>query len=115
MDRDNNLIVSDNTYVRLINLQTQQVQTIAGDGQFGAGYSSGYKPLYRITTYFSSPNRDGIGLDSSFQIPAQLVMDSKGFIYLVDYTSVRSISPQHEVKTIARIESTHKKKESHTL
>ncbi len=30
IDKDNNLIVSDGASVRLINLQTQQVQTIAG-------------------------------------------------------------------------------------
>ena len=33
MDRDNNLIVSDGRYIRMINFQTQQVKTIGGDGQ----------------------------------------------------------------------------------
>jgi hypothetical protein len=53
-----------------------------------------------------STNRDGIGLDSSFFYLDQLVMDSKGFIYLVDSYTIRRISPQLEVKTIATIEGT---------
>ena len=38
IDRDNNLVVSDDPFIQLINLQTQQVQTILGNGQYMLRY-----------------------------------------------------------------------------
>ena len=54
-------------------------------------------------------HRDGIGLNSSFKYPGQMMMDSNGFIYLVDDSTVRRIDPEFDVKTIARIEGKFQK------
>jgi hypothetical protein len=112
VDKDNNLILSDYRYIRLINLQTQKVQTIAGNGQYEIRYSredsKGHSTSRRSLTSFFFTSSDGIGLEASFQLPYQLVMDSKGFIYLGDSTAVRRMSPQHEVITIARMSGTSK-------
>ena len=54
--------------------------------------------------------RDGVGFDASFQNPYQIVMDSKGFIYVADSTSIRRISPDYEVTTIAKIDGTLRRK-----
>jgi hypothetical protein len=56
-----------------------------------------------ITHLAIPPNRDGIGSNATLGYPFQSVMDSKGFIYLVDYIAVRKISPQYGVTTVARI------------
>ena len=40
IDRDNNLIVSESRYIRMINFQTQQVKTIGGDGQYKVRYKN---------------------------------------------------------------------------
>ena len=34
IDREDNLIISDNYRIRKINFQSHQIQTIAGDGRF---------------------------------------------------------------------------------
>ena len=40
IDRDDNLIVSDCNYIRMINFHTQQVKTIGGDGQYVIRYKN---------------------------------------------------------------------------
>ena len=51
----------------------------------------------------TSHSRDGVGLNASLMNPHQLVADSKGVIYLVDFNAVRKINPQHKVTTIATV------------
>jgi hypothetical protein len=60
--------------------------------------------LRLVTNFTSIIHRDGIGLDSSFRFPSQLVMDSKGFIYLVDENTIRKMNPQFEVTTLAKVD-----------
>ena len=44
-----------------------------------------------------------------------MVMDSKGFIYLVDKSAVRRIDPEFKVTTVSRFESKFRKKEANLL
>ena len=110
--------MSDARRIRMINFQTQQVKTIGGDGRYELRYKSSETSFYfemKLLTLthpsFYTKTRDGIGLDSSFQYPYQMVMDSKGFIYLVDQIAVRRIDPEFKVTTIARIEGNFQKKQ----
>ena len=65
----------------------------------------------RSFIHSTQKHRDGIGLNSSFHATGQMVLDSKGFIYLVDDNTVRIIDPELKVTTISRIEGNFKKKE----
>jgi hypothetical protein len=108
IDKEDNLIITEDYCIRKINFQSQQIQTIAGDGQIQTRYDKIPHSIFARNSSYSSfsTNRDGIGLDSSFELLDQLVMDSKGFIYVVDFNTIRRISPQFEIKTIATLGGT---------
>jgi gliding motility-associated-like protein len=85
VDKDGNIYVADQGgfVIRKIT-PNGQVTTIAGSGNFGTG-------------------NDGVGAAANFQYPVGITVDPSGNLYVTDggVGTVRRISPDGEVKTIA--------------
>ncbi|QTE37548.1 putative Ig domain-containing protein [Mucilaginibacter gossypii] len=85
VDKNGNIFVADQGgfVIRKIT-PNGQVSTIAGSGNFGTG-------------------NDGVGAAANFQYPVGITVDASGNLYVTDggAGTVRRISPDREVKTIA--------------
>lgn len=79
------LFISDGTAIRMINISTRQVTTIAGN----PGLINVFQPI------------DGIGLNATFQFAGGITMDSQ-YLYVSDVHTIRKIRlGTWEVTTIA--------------
>ncbi len=83
LDGSGHLFVTDPTRVRRLDLSTDEVTTVAGDGQFGC--------------------RDGPGAVAEFHGASGIAVDSAGNLFVADEgnAAIREISPDGEVTTIA--------------
>jgi sugar lactone lactonase YvrE len=82
-DANDNLFIADGTRIRLLNVHTNIVSTLAGDGNMG--------------------NIDGKGINAELNLPYGLAIDGTGNLLVTDAgnNNVRNITPDGVVTTLA--------------